>query len=51
MFSHTYADGGIYNVIHKATDSGGRMKSELISVHGDLGRRIRREAHPDGHGA
>lgn len=32
VFSHTYANGGIYGVIHKATDVGGRLKSEFISV-------------------
>jgi hypothetical protein len=32
VFSHTYASGGTYNVIHKAEDLGGRVTSETISL-------------------
>jgi hypothetical protein len=32
VFSHTYTTPGVYTVIHKATDTGGRLASELLSV-------------------
>jgi hypothetical protein len=29
-FTHTYANAGVYNVVHTATDSGGRTASEAV---------------------
>ncbi len=31
-FSHTYVNAGKYNIVHTATDAGGRVASELIAV-------------------